>query len=305
MAFDGLDVVIQVNVLRSEVPVRADLLVNLKIDVAEEAMVADGEEPGDIAQRASPVEHQLSIVHDGVADNIVHLTHVESELGAVFATESRTFRDGVVDLQLCSHLAVGLGRISVHRRQAVGVGIVDGRDEVDVEVVLLRRVHRLEAHVVDTFHLQHGAKAFLRIAQRSHQGLAFLINEVVDGRGVVDLVCILCAERNAAIAQIDATCGGTNVFGDIVEQALVVLFLADKTTADAHPELGIVEGGDALVEVPFAIHAAHDATIIVGGEIAFKIRRPIIALTAIQAFQRHAFGGSHHDTHTAQRVVHA
>ena len=48
MTFDGLDVVIQIDVLCGEVPVLADLLVDLEVDVAEETVVADGEELGGI-----------------------------------------------------------------------------------------------------------------------------------------------------------------------------------------------------------------------------------------------------------------
>ena len=161
MAFDGLDVVIQVNVLRSKVPVLVDFLVDFEVDVAEEAMVADGEELGSVAQSACLVQSHRVAKLDGIADDVVHLAHVESQLGAVLATECRAFRDGIVDLQLGRHFAIGLGRIGVHRRQAVGVRIINRWDEVDVEVILFARVHRLEAHVVDTFHLEDSAKAFL------------------------------------------------------------------------------------------------------------------------------------------------
>ena len=185
------------------------------------------------------------------------------------------------------------------------VRIINRWDEVDVEVVLFRRVHRLEAHIVDTFHLQHSAETFLRIAQRGHQSLAFLIDEVVDGRGVINLVGIFGAECPVAIAQVDATCGSAHIFRDIIEQALVILFLADEATADTHPELGVVQGGNALVEVPLAVDTAHDATVIVNGKLTFQIRCPIITLAAIQCLQCDTFCGTQHHTGATQGIVHA
>ena len=138
-------------------------------------------------------------------------------------------------------------------------------------------------YVVDAFHLQNSTEALLGITQRSHQGLAFLVDEIVDGRRVVDFVGILGAEGEIAIAQVDACSSGTHVFRDVVEHALVDLLLADETSSDAHFELGIVECCDALVQVPFCIHATHDAAIVVGGEIALQIRCPKITLAAIHA----------------------
>ena len=165
MTLDGLDVVIQINVLSRYMPIAVDLLVDLKIDVAEETMVTDSEEFGSIAQRAPLVKHPLAVVQDGVTDDVVHLAHVKGQFCAVFSAEGRAFRDGVIHLELGCHFAVGLNRVCVHRWQAVGMGVVDGRDEVDVEVVLFGSVHRLEAHVIRPFHLQYSAKALLRVAQ--------------------------------------------------------------------------------------------------------------------------------------------
>ena len=267
-------------------------------------MVADGEELGGVTQGAWLIQSHRVAKADRIAHDVVHLTHVEGELGAILTAKSRAFRDGVVDLQLCRHLAIGLGRIGVHRRQAMCVRIVDGRDEVDVEVVLFARVHRLEAHIVGTLHLKNGAKAFLRIAQRRQQGTAFLVDEVVDGRGVVDLVGIFSTKSPVTVAEVDASSSRTHIFRDVVEGALVGLFLTDEAAAESHGELRLVEGCDALVEVPLGISATHDATIVVGIEVSFQIRCPKITLASIYGLQGDALSRAQHHTSAAQGIIH-
>ena len=108
----------------------------------------------------------MSVDHDGVAHDVVHLTHVESQFCAVSSAEPSAFGDGVVYLELGCHFAIGLRGVGVHRRQAMCMGIVDRREEVDVVVVFHSREVRLEAHVVGAFHLKHHAQAFLGVAQR-------------------------------------------------------------------------------------------------------------------------------------------
>ena len=60
-----------------------------------------------------------------------------------------------------------------------------------------------------------------------------------------------------------------------------------------------------MVEVPLAVDAAHDATVVVNGKITLQIRGPEITLAAIQSLQRDTFGGTQHHTHAAQGIVHA
>ena len=304
MTFDSLDVVIQIDVLRCDMPVLTDFLVNFEVNVAEKAVVADGKESGSVAQRTRSVNYHVSVIHHGIADDVVHLTHVEGQLGAIFSTKSGAFRNRIVDLQLRSHLAVGLGREGVHRRQAVGVRIINRWNEIDVKVVLQACVHRLEAHVVDTFHLQNGAEALLRIAQRRKDSTTFPVDIVIDGRRVVDLVGIFRAEGPVAITQIDAGSSSTHVFRDIIEQALIFLFLTDETASDGHPELGVIHRWDALVEVPFGIYAANNATIFFSAHITLKIRSPEETLATVNTLQCHTLGGTQHDSGTTQGIVH-
>ncbi len=161
MTFYGLHVVIQIDVHQGEVPVFADLLLDLEVEIAIEHLVSYGEERRGVTFGANKIYRRLAVCHYGVAFDVVHLAVVECELGAVFSAKSSLFRDGVVDLELYTHLAIRLCRIREHRRQAVSVGVVERRDETDVEVVLRRCSHRLETHIVHAFGLKHYAESLL------------------------------------------------------------------------------------------------------------------------------------------------
>ena len=117
-------------------PFGVDFLLDLEVQVTIEHAVADGEERGCVAFCSRLVEHIHAINVDGVALDVVHLAVVECQLGAVFSAECRVLRDGVVHLELHAHLAQRLCGIREHRRQTVGVGVVERWDETDVEVVL-------------------------------------------------------------------------------------------------------------------------------------------------------------------------
>ena len=57
----------------------------------------------------------------------------------------------------------------------------------------------LEAHIVDTFGLQVGAKSFLRVAGAEPEGIAVLIDIVVHYVGVLSFACIFGLKSEAAV----------------------------------------------------------------------------------------------------------
>ena len=83
------------------------------------------------------------------------------------------------------------------------------------------------------------------------------------------------------------------------------MFLADETSAYRHPKLGVVQSGDALIQVPLAVDTAHHATVVVNIKIALQIRCPIKTLTSVHCLQGHTLGGTQHHSGSAQSIIHA